>query len=191
MIESYKVTRLEGYKVRNLQTFKPCNLLTPEAMELEIRPANLEDAAALHHIVQAAFAEYDGVLEVRPSALTETLEEVQQAIEEGGVLLAWDGDVAVGTVRYELNPDHLYVGRLAVLPSHRRRRVGIALMRYIEGLAATLDRTRIELCTRQSMQSNLAFYERLGYHIFKTEAHPRGPDVTVWFAKEMRAKPRT
>lgn len=154
-------------------------------MELEIRPATRDDAARLVQIVQSAFVEYDGVLAVRPMALSETLEEAERAIEDGGVLLALDGDKAVGTVRYELRSDCLYLGRLAVLPSHRRRGVGAALMNYIESLAPTAGYSRIELCTRQSMPGNLAFYSRLGYHIDRTEPNKRGPDTNVWFAKEI------
>lgn len=156
-----------------------------QVMELEIRPATLNDAAVLVEIVQSAFAEYDGVIAVRPLALSDTLENAAQAIEDGGVLIAWDGDHAVGTVRYQLRVDCLYVGRLAVVPSHRRRKVGAALMNYIERLAPTMERSRIELCTRQSMPSNLAFYGRLGYHIARTEPNKRGPDTNVWFAKEI------
>ena len=154
-------------------------------MEYEIRYAVLEDAPLLHDIIHAAFAEYDGVLAVPPQALSDTLEEAEQAIAKGTVLLAYDGEQAVGTVRYEVRPDSLYVGRLAVLPSHRGRKVGAALMAYIEILAPQLGRTRVDLWTRLSMPSNLAFYERLGYHRVSTEPHPRGDDFSVWFAKEL------
>ena len=154
-------------------------------MDLEIRPATRADALTVVQVVLSAFAEYDGALQVRPSALSDTVEQAEHAIEQGGVLLAWDGGQAVGTVRYDLREDCLYVGRLAVAPSHRRRGVGAALMRYIEELAPTLGRNRIELATRQSMPGNLAFYGRLGYHVARTEPNKRGPDTNVWFAKEI------
>ena len=152
---------------------------------MEIRPASPGDAAMLHNLILAAFAEYEGVLVVRPQALGETLEEVEQAIKEGGVLLAWDGDEALGSVRYELRPDSMYVGRLAVAPAHRSRGIGAVLMRYIEQLAPTMGRSRIELATRQSMPGNLAFYRRIGYRVARREAHTRGPDTVVWFEKEL------
>src|SRR4028118_2222683 len=100
------------------------------AMSYDIRYANPADAALLHNIIQAAFAEYEGVLAVPPGALGETLQEVEQAIARGTALLAHDGEQAVGTVRYEVRPGYLYVGRLAVLPSHRGRGVGAAPMAY-------------------------------------------------------------
>ena len=156
------------------------------AMSYAIRCANPEDAALLHNIIRAAFAEYDGVLAVPPGALTETLQEVERAIARGTALLAYDAEQAVGTVRYEVRPSYLYVGRLAVLPSHRGRRVGAALMAYVERLAPELGRTTIHLGTRLSMPGNLAFYERLGYRIVSREPHPRGNDTNVWFEKELK-----
>ncbi len=155
------------------------------AMNYEIRYANPEDATLLHNIIKAAFAEYDGVLEVPPGALSETLEEVERDIARGAALLAYDGEQAVGTVRYEVRPDYLYVGRLAVLPSHRGRKVGAALMAYVENLAPALGRTTIHLGTRLSMPGNIAFYERLGYRIVSSEPHPRGNDTNVWFENEL------
>jgi ribosomal protein S18 acetylase RimI-like enzyme len=150
-----------------------------------IRHARIEDAEAVHEIVRAAFEEYRGVLPVSVSALDESVEDVRKTISGGQVLLALEGAHAVGTARYEVRPDLLYVGRLAVLPSYRRRGIGTALMAYVEGLAPSLERTRIQLATRQSIPSNIAFYERLGYRVVERVPHPRGPDITVWFEKEL------
>jgi GNAT superfamily N-acetyltransferase len=159
-----------------------CRVST-EAMAVEIKLARSDEAELIHKIIQSAFAEYKGKLPVPPGALYETVNEARRAIEEGRVVLAWDGDTAIGTARYELRPDCLYVGRVAVLPSHQRRGVGAALMAYMERLAPTLGRTTIRLGTRQSMRSNLSFYKRLGYHVSSTERHSRGPDTIVWFVK--------
>jgi ribosomal protein S18 acetylase RimI-like enzyme len=156
---------------------------------MEIRQAQLDDAEAVHRVVQEAFGEYLAVVPVSLSALEETLEDVQREVSGGRVLVAVDGTEVAGTVRYELKPDALYVGRLAVLPSYQGRGVGVALMTYVEGLAPTLGRTRIQLATRQSVPSNISFYKRLGYTITERVPHPRGPDITVWFEKEVDSRP--
>jgi GNAT superfamily N-acetyltransferase len=154
-------------------------------MAYEIREARPEEAGLVHGIIQAAFAEYEGKLPVPPGALNETLEEAGQSVEQGSVVLAWEGDAAVGTARYELRPDCLYVGRVAVLPSHQKRGVGVALMDYMEKLALSLDRATVKLGTRRSMPGNITFYERLAYRVTGTEPHKKGPDTIVWFEKEL------
>jgi GNAT superfamily N-acetyltransferase len=152
---------------------------------MEIRQATLEDAEALHVVVLAAFEEYRGILPVSVSALDESVEDVRKEISEGRVLMAAEGEEAVGTVRYEMKPDLLYVGRLAVLPSHRGRGIGAALMDHVERLAPSLGRTRIQLATRESIPGNIVFYEQLGYKVVERVQHPRGPDIVVWFEKEL------
>jgi predicted N-acetyltransferase YhbS len=156
---------------------------------ITIRPATPADAPIIHAIIQAAFAEYIGTIPVPPGALAETLPEVEAAVAAGCVFVAWDGAQAVGTARYDVEPDCLYVGRVAVLPGHRGRRVGAALMVHLEELAPSLGRTVLRLGTRQSMPGNLAFYSRLGYRITATEPHSRGPDVVVWFEKAVEKAP--
>jgi ribosomal protein S18 acetylase RimI-like enzyme len=158
-------------------------------MSLKIRHAQLDDAEYLHRVVLEAFEEYRGAVPVPPSALNETLEEVRREISAGRVLVAVDGRDVAGTVRYEVEPDVLYVGRLAVLPSQRGRGVGATLMAYVEELAPALGRTRIRLGTRESMPGNIRFYERLGYTIVEREPHTRGPDTIVWFEKELGGRP--
>jgi predicted N-acetyltransferase YhbS len=156
---------------------------------MEIRQAKLDDAEAVRRVVQEAFGEYREVVPVSLGALDETIEDVRLAVSTGRVLVAVDGAEVVGTVRYELKPDALYVGRLAVMPSYQGRGVGAALMAYVEKLAHTLGRTRIELATRQSVPSNVLFYEHLGYTMVERVQHPRGPDVVVWFEKTVGERP--
>lgn len=153
---------------------------------LQIRTAIATDSTVVHSLIQAAFAEYEGNLPVPPGALNETLAEVEQAISQGCVVVAFEDTQVVGTARYQLHPDYIYVGRVAVLPSHKRLGIGKALMQYVEELAHSLGRTRLHLGTRQSIPANLAFYERLGYHIVSTEPHSEGPDINVWLEKRLR-----
>jgi len=60
-------------------------------------------------------------------------------------------------------------------------------MDYMEKLALSLDRATVKLGTRRSMPGNIAFYKRLGYRVFSTEPHKKGPDTIVWFEKELPA----
>jgi len=155
-------------------------------MTLEIRPATILEAATVRAIIQAAFAEYEDTIPVPTSASAETIAEAEVDIAEGRVFLAVAGEKAVGTVRYKLYPEYLYVGRLAVLPLYRGKGIGVALMEFLENLASTLGRNSVQLGTRASMSGNLAFYKKLSYEIVSTEPHPRGPDTIVWLVKYLQ-----
>lgn len=160
-------------------------------MNLQIRPAKNEEAPLIYQIIQAAFAEYAGKIPVPPEAIQETLAEIEAAIKTGNVILALDEVTPIGTVRYHLYPDYLHIGRLAVLPSYRGCGVGVALIKYLEELAPSLGRTVLRLSTRQSMSNNLVFYVRLGYSVTKIEPYPKGPDVNVFFAKDLSHPPES
>ena len=162
------------------------------------RYATEQDAEAVHALILAAFAEYMGTIAVVPRALLDTLDDVRKALADGRTLLAFASDSAqsngqidnrsvrlVGTARYEPREGYLYIGRVAVHPDYRRRGVGVALMQQMEQVASRLGYTRLHLVTRGSMPGNLAFYERLGYLVVKTEPNPRGPDTNVTFEKDL------
>jgi ribosomal protein S18 acetylase RimI-like enzyme len=154
-------------------------------MDLQIKRATVEQAPVVHGIVQAAFAEYQGKLAAPPGALSDTPADAEHDISEGVVLIAWAGGEPVGTVRYRLEPDYVYVGRLAVIPNHRGRGIGQSLMAHIEEMAPGLGRRRIQLGTRKSMPSNIAFYTAIGYEVAGEEPHPSGADRVVWLVKQL------
>ena len=137
-----------------------------------------DDATLVHEIMHAAFAEYRGILDPPSSAHAETVEDVTRALAAGGGALAWVGDEAVGSARYRRQPDHLYIGRISVLPTHRGRGIGGALVTFLEGHACTLGSPEVRLEVRMALDRNLALYERLGYQIREIVPHPRNPDFS-------------
>lgn len=173
-------------------------------MPIFFRYATEADAEAVHNLIQSAFAEYRDTIVVPPGALSDTLEYTRAALAEGRTVLAYIGKeefanstldfsnaALAGTARYEPREEYLYIGRVAVHPNYRRYGIGAALMDYIERLAPALGYTRLYLGTRASMPGNLAFYERLGYTIAKEEDHPRGPDVNMWYEKNLDPRANT
>jgi ribosomal protein S18 acetylase RimI-like enzyme len=153
-------------------------------MQFTIRPATEDDAYTVHKIIQAAFEEYR-FLPVPPGALGDTLDLVRKRLDDGRTLLALDAGRPVGTARYDPQEGHMYVGRVAVLPEYHRLGAATALMQVIEDIARREGFTKTRLGTRESMPSNVAFYKHLGYKVVQREEHPRGPDVIVWFEKDL------
>ena len=129
--------------------------------------------------MQAAFEELRPVLQPPSGAHAESVADVERAMAEGGAVLAWDDDQPVGSARYAVYPEHVYVGRVAVLPTHRRRGVATAMMRFLEGLARQAGRHSVEIAARASLPSNVRLYEALGYEVVRVEPHPRGPEMSV------------
>lgn len=143
---------------------------------LRITLADEAEAALVHHIMREAFAEHAGVLHPPSSVTRETVEDVRRAMQAGGAVLAWEDAQAVGSARFRPEEDALYVGRVAVLPSHRRRGVGRQIMRYMEMLAVERGYRSVRLGVRMQLPANLAFYQRLGYEIMRIVPHERGGD---------------
>ena len=115
------------------------------------------------------------VLEPPSSTHDETVEDVRAAFASGGAVLAWEGEAAVGSARFQPRPDYLYVGRVSVLPAWRKRGIGAAMMAFIEEHALTIGQPEIRVEVRLSLPSNVALYRHLGFHTISEQPHPRGP----------------
>ena len=159
--------------------------LRSSGTEIRIAPATQEQAEIVHRIMRAAFAEYARRFDPPPGAGRETVEDVIMAMREGGAILAWEGAQPVGTARFRIEPDHMYVGRVGVLPSFRGRGIGAAIMAYMETIARVIERPEIHLATRQALSGNIAFYQRHGYEITEIRQHPRGSDQIVLLRKTL------
>jgi ribosomal protein S18 acetylase RimI-like enzyme len=139
--------------------------------------------------MRQAFAEYAGALPVESSALAESLADVAAAIQAGGAVLVFVDDEAVASARFKPIPGGLYVGRVAVLPPHRRRGLASIMMRFIEDMAAGLGHDGIHVEVRDSLPSNVGLYQSLGYELVSIDPHPRGPD-RVWSMRKPVASAR-
>jgi ribosomal protein S18 acetylase RimI-like enzyme len=97
----------------------------------------------------------------------------------GGAVLAFLDEDAIGSARFTTEETDLYVGRVAVLPTHRRRGVASSVMRFLESVAADRGLAAIRIAVRDSLPSNVGLYQSLGYELVSIDPHPRGPD-RVW-----------
>ena len=102
---------------------------------LQLSLARLDDAAAILAAVQRAFAQYDGKLVPQSGAARETVETVAARLARENCVLARRDDRLVGCLFYEHLGDHLYFGRLAVLPEDRGRGVARGLVNEVEAVA--------------------------------------------------------
>jgi len=99
--------------------------------------------------------------------LTQTLSELEADFQRQVYLKATLDGTIVGAVRgYEQNGT-CYIGRLMVHPNCQNRGLGTQLLRAIEAHFDAVQ--RYELFTSERSTRNLYLYQKLGYHIFRTE----------------------
>jgi uncharacterized repeat protein (TIGR04076 family) len=97
-------------------------------------------------------------------AMHQTLAEIQLDFSKGQILKAVENGTMIGTVRAVLDGVTCKVGRLVVLPEHRGKGYGSALLRAIE--SAFPDAERYELFTASLSEDNIRLYQRQGYRTF-------------------------
>lgn len=156
------------------------------AAEISLEFVGPQRAAEVRELMLAAFAEYDSVLTVPSSAMWETVEDVAEHIALGGGVLAVCEGQAVGSGRFEMREDHVYIGRLSVLPAFRGRGIGALMMTAMEQRAAANGAAEARISVRTMLPKNIELYERLGYVVTARYKHARGDEIVVDMAKPLR-----
>lgn len=129
-----------------------------------VRPAAPSDAAAVHRVTQAAWAEHAD-LDPPTSVLAEDEGTVRADLASGTVLVAEAAHEVVAALRLQPGPGGLlWVRRVAVRPDHRRRGLAALLLRAAEDLAArSALPARLRLQVRHVLPGSRRLYERLGW----------------------------
>jgi GNAT superfamily N-acetyltransferase len=138
---------------------------------LQLRLARPEDAAAILAVVHPAFAQYDGKLVPQSGAARETVETVTARLARENCVMACREERLAGCLFYQNLGDHLYLGRLAVLPEERGRGVARRLVGEVEAvaLAAAIATVAAQCPDRATWQ--------------------RGPLCRAWLSRGQPARP--
>ena len=128
-----------------------------------VRDMVADDVPQVVEVIRTAFEEYRGFLDPPSSAHGKTAEIVRRELADGGGFVACETQALVGCVFYHIVPDHLYLDRLAVLPSHRRQGIARVLIQAVEQRAGRYGFHEVRLSVRLALEANQAYYERLGY----------------------------
>ena len=143
-----------------------------------LREATEQDIPEIVRVVHAGFEQYRGRLDPPSGAHDETEETIHAKMNRGGAVLAIADEQTVGCVLYEREDDHIYLGRLAVLPSHRQNGIGSRLIAYVESRTRKLGYAHVRLGVRLVLKENLAYFENLGYRIVSYAKHPGHDEPT-------------
>lgn len=127
---------------------------------ITIRRATEGDFPHILKIQQEAFSEYLKVYEVSPW-MKETLENVKLDATDKIILVAQEGGVLLGSVRFWTVAGVCVIRLLSVSPAHQGRGVGKALMREVERMAAAAH--KFYVCTMLRTPRNIGLFLSLGY----------------------------
>lgn len=139
--------------------------------EVSLREATAEDAPSLVDVIHQAFEEYRGRLDPPSGAHDESGESIRQKIATAHAVVAAVNQEIIGCAFYEPDGDHMYFGRLAVLPSYRRQGISRRLIDWIEHQTRSFGFARVQLSVRVVLLDNQAYYERLGYRVLSYGNH--------------------
>ncbi|MBD3879028.1 MAG: GNAT family N-acetyltransferase [Quinella sp. 1Q5] len=123
---------------------------------------DLRDILSLQHLAYQSEAKLLGNPDIPP--LKQTLSDLQAEYDRKIFLKTTDDTGAiVGSVRYLLESDTVYIGKLIVNPAFQGQGIGTKLLLEVEKLCPN---KRYELFTSNKSRRNISLYERLGYKIF-------------------------
>lgn len=110
-------------------------------------------------------------------------ERMVKQLEHGRTVVALVGGELVGCIAYEANDEHVYLGRVAVLASHRHHGIGGALIGRVEADARLLGTPRVRLAVSAAEPHLREWYERAGY-VLVEECYLPGFDEPAYLMLE-------
>lgn len=156
-----------------------------------IREAAAEDSAAVVQIIHAAYAEFQGKLDPPSGAHAETEASIHKLFETERCVIAGWGEEVAGCTFFHIGERDTYLHRLAVVPEHRRKALGHALVTFAETQARAAGSPRVRLGVRLQLPTNQVFYRSLGYSVTSHHSHPGYSYPTyVSMTKDMSEPPQ-
>lgn len=151
--------------------------------DIRLRVATAADIPIIVAIIHAAFKEYAGLLDPPSGAHNENAANIREKLTTEHALLGLRGDQIVACVFYRDAGEHIYFGRLAVLPAYRGRGIAGVLIDHVEARARELGLPSVRLGVRVALPDLRARYERRGYRVIEEHCHA-GYAVTTYLVME-------
>lgn len=131
------------------------------------------DAPAILPVIQAAFRAQSVPTDPPSGALRETADSIAAQIATGGGAGIEEAGRWIAAVLWEEEgEDALHLGRLAVLPEHRRRGLARALVAATEAEARRRGRLRLTLGVRLVLEDNRRLFAACGFVETGRTCHP-------------------
>ncbi len=150
-------------------------------MNTPLRPATINDAAAVQALTRAAYAQWVPVIGREPKPMSA---DYHAAIRDHRIDLLHIEDRLAALIETIPETDHLLIENLAVAPDFQHRGLGRRLLAHAEQAAAAQGYKTIRLYTNKLFAANVLLYRHLGYTIDREAASHLG--VTVYMSKPAR-----
>ncbi|WP_417724936.1 GNAT family N-acetyltransferase [Salipiger sp.] len=153
-------------------------MIRPAAPSLRPAPApdDFADWEALLALILNSFAYMDGRIAPPSSALALTPQALRERARREYLYLA--GSPLIGCAFFAVQPDALYLGKLAIAPAEQGRGLGRLFLVEAETLARRLNLPRLRLETRIELSGNHAAFGRMGFERTAAKSHPGFDRIT-------------
>ena len=128
--------------------------------------------ASVLSLIRSAFAYMEGRIDPPSSMHRLTLAALSDGARQGEVWAVEDGGRAVACMMLTPRPPVLYLGKLAVAPSHRGQGLARDLALLAERRAAARGLAAVELQSRVELTENHTVFAALGFAVAGETAHP-------------------
>jgi ribosomal protein S18 acetylase RimI-like enzyme len=147
---------------------------------MEIRPAQVENAAAITECVAAAYGHYIARIGKPPGPM---LDEYTAVIQRHRVFILVDERRVIGVLVLIKQDKSLLLDNVAVHPEYQGRGLGRELVALAEKEARRLGYAAVTLYTNERMTENVEIYKKLGYT--KTERKTERGYQSVYMQKSV------
>ena len=137
-----------------------------------VSPPRFSEWAGLLALLRSAYAYMASRIDPPSSLLRMDVAQLEEKAREEELILALEGQRLVGCAFASLRQDCVYVGKLAVDATVRRRGVARRIMEAAEALARAHGRPCVELETRIELIENHETFAALGFSKVAETAHP-------------------
>jgi len=137
---------------------------------LYIRQATHDDIPKIHEVTSIAFKLYVANANIESiSALDETYEDIAKDIDNKWVLVAYNGNELVGSLRLEIMDNNTaYLSRFAVSPESQNLGIGKSMMHVVDNIMQKCHIKQLKLHTASKITGLIRFYYGRGFYIDST-----------------------
>ncbi len=125
----------------------------------------------VHALLLESFAYMDGRVDPPSSIHRLDLKSLIRKVAEEQLFIALKKTDIIGCVFAAMQPDSVYLGKLAVSLSSRGKGVARQLIQAVEQYAASMNRNCVDIETRVELIENQQLFEHVGYVKYAENAH--------------------